>query len=314
MDDYLKNQTQQNLTKAQNVLVIVSKESEFDGLASGLTLYLSLKKLGKNASIFANAPTVGDAKTLYAVDKIGKAADKKNLVIIVDNAVKNVEKVTYFLEQDKLKIVIHSFPSSSGVAQDDITYEESLSKPDLIFTIGINSADELRNEITHEQIINPEAWIVSINRSIQSQKFAQVDINQPQAASISEITTSIFQTLSLPIDEDIAFNLYSGIFQSTKMFSPNFSKPSSLEAALYLIKFGAGKAGLANSNQKPTNLPKTTNDTGLNLPKDTKSFYDEAPDRQESPAQEVEAKEKSRQAWLKPPKIYRGSKSFDTES
>ena len=72
MDPSSKEKTLERLTKAQNVSIIVSDSSGFDGLASGLALYLSLTKLGKNIALYAKHPTVGDASKLYAVDKIGK--------------------------------------------------------------------------------------------------------------------------------------------------------------------------------------------------------------------------------------------------
>lgn len=325
MDDYLKGQTLEHLAKAQNVLIAVSQNIGFDGLAAGLALYLSVKKLGKNASILAKPPTVNDAKMLYGVDKIGKGGGEKNLVVVVDNAVKNVEKVTYFLDEHKLKIVIHSFPGSKGTAKEDISYEETASKQDLIFAVGFNSISELKNEVTHEQIINSDTWTVSISKNTMSQKFAQVSIHEHQAASISEITAILLQDLALPVDEDIAFNLYSGISHATQMFSPSYSRPSSFEAALWLVKFGAGKASLAGTARLPgfASPRGQAYDAGLDITKVTsvppeelakKTVLAEMIDRQETRIEEVEVKEKSREAWLKPPKIYRGSKSFDSES
>src|SRR4030043_865011 len=104
MDQVLKGKTLEILTKADAISINICSRSGFDGLASGTALFLSLVKLGKNVSLFAQEPTVNDACKLYGVDRIGKTQGKKDLVVVVDNAVKTVEKVTYFLEGDKLKI------------------------------------------------------------------------------------------------------------------------------------------------------------------------------------------------------------------
>src|SRR3989338_9364137 len=193
MDQNSKEKTLESLTKAEAVLVAVSENSGFDGLAAGLAICLSCQKLGKNVSIFAKSPKVSDAETLYGVDKIGKPAGKKNLVVVVENAVQNVDKVTYFLDGNKLKIVIHSFPGTTGVSQEQLKFEETLSKPDLIFSIGNKSLEDLTRLITHEQNIDSTVWIVNINREDVKQKFAQVDICNPQAASLSEITGLILR-------------------------------------------------------------------------------------------------------------------------
>ena len=125
MDQNSKEKTLENLTRAENILIAVSDNSDLDTLASGLALYLSCLKLGKNVSVLAKPPSVGQALMLYGVDKIGKATGKKNLVIVLDNAVKSVDKVTYFLDNDKLKIVVHHLPGSQGVIKEQISFEET---------------------------------------------------------------------------------------------------------------------------------------------------------------------------------------------
>ena len=305
MDQNSKEKTLESLTKAEAVLVAVSENSGFDGLAAGLAICLSCQKLGKNVSIFAKSPQVSDAKTLYGVDKIGKPAGKKNLVVVVENAVQNVDKVTYFLDGNKLKIVIHSFPGTTGVSQEQLKFEETLSKPDLIFSIGNKSLEDLTRLITHEQNIDSTVWIVNINREDVKQKFAQVDICNPQAASLSEITGLILQDLALPIDQDIAFNLFVGIVDATSNFSPAKSSPASFQTAAWLVKFGAGKASLANQ------LSKTFRNPSFVSQPSTSEFQ---PKAHIKPADFYKSFKDSEEDWLKPPKIYKGSKSFDSEN
>src|SRR3989344_7577678 len=204
MDDYLKEETQKNLARAQSILVAIAKEAGFDALASGLALFLCLKKLRKNVSIIGQDPSVSDAQKLYAVDKIRKRESNNNLVITVNNAIDKVDKVTHFLDGKTLKLVIHALAGSQGAQKEDIGFEYSSISPDFIFAIGYDSIDQLRKEIAHEQNINPNLWIVSINKDKLSQKFAQVTLNDPNVSSHCEITTSFIKILSLPIDEDIA--------------------------------------------------------------------------------------------------------------
>lgn len=309
MDDYLRKQTLEKLTKATNILIAASKNSAFDGLASALAIYLSCIKLGKNITIVAKPPTVDDAKKLYGVGKIGKDENEKNLVISIDNAIKNVDKVTYYLEGDKLKIIVHALPDSAGVSRDEIKFENFMSQYDLIFAIGYESSEQLKNEITHEQDFTPECWIISVNNNELSEKFAQVNVHEHGAASISEIAAILIQDLALPMDEDIAFNLYSGIAEATKMFSPAYAKISSFEAALRLIKFGAGKASLAAKSPTEVQLS-----NGIPQSKQNQQLKPTVMDKSETPPEEIETKRQTQESWLKPPKIYRGSKSFDSES
>ncbi|MEX2028780.1 MAG: hypothetical protein WD988_04760 [Candidatus Curtissbacteria bacterium] len=295
MDAESKQKTLDNLTKAEAILIVVSKNAGFDGLASGLALYLSCIKLGKNAQIMAPSPSIGDAQTLYGVDKIGRFEGGKNLVVVVNDAVDNVDKVTYSLEDTKLKIVVHPFPGAKGVTRQQISFEETPTRPNLIFAIGFKSQDELKQEIAHEQILDPNIWIININKQDVGQLFAQVNAFSDQAASICEVTAQIFQQLALPLDEDISFNLYAGIARATDYFSPSLVSPMSFESAAWLLKFGAGKASFAN-------------------PKVEKPGLDPEPNPFDQPAiEQVERKAGGQENWLKPPKVYKGSKSFDSE-
>lgn len=312
MDNDIKQQIQDRLASAQNILVVVSQKAGFDGIAAGLSLYLSIKKLSKNVSIVAKNPTVGDAQLLYGVDKIGKNDDKKDLVISVADAVKNVDKVTYFLEGDVLKIVVHAFPQSNGISTEEITFDKASTKGDILFSLGFSSLEQLRSELTREQDIDSNSWIVNLNNSTPIKKFAQLDLSDPNVSGISEITTSFFQLMALPVDEDIAFNLYSGVAAASQMFSPKLVTPATLQAAAWLLKFGAGKANLAQSaniqHEETANI--LSEQAQIQFPDQNQA----AVELQETSEEQIEREKQSQKEWLKPPKIYRGSKSFDIES
>ncbi len=303
MDNNLKQQAQDHLASAQSISIIVNPKTGFDGIAAGLSLYLSIKKLGKIVSIIAKNPTVGDARLLYGVDKIGKNDDKKDLVISIADAVKNVDKVTYFLEGDILKIVVHAFPQSEGISTEEITFDKTSTKTDLFFSIGYESLEDLRKDLAHEQDINSNVWIINLNNAIVEKKFAQLDLNDPNVSGISELTTSFFQLLALPLDEDIAFNLYSGVAAASQMFSPKIVTPNTLHAAAWLLKFGAGKASLAQSSSKHQ-------EPDISFPTQNQAVTE----IQETQEEQIEREKQAQKEWLKPPKIYRGSKSFDIES
>jgi len=249
MDPNSKQKTLDNLTKAETILISVSQNAGFDALSAGLALYLSCIKLGKNATIKAKTPSVGDAQKLYGVDKIGHFEGSKNLIVVVNDAIDNVDKVTYSLEETKLKIVVHPFPGAKNVTQDQISFEETPTKPNFIFALGYNTPEELKQEIAQEQNLDPEVWIINISKEDMGQIIAQVNIFNTQAVSLCEVAGLLFQDLALPLDEDIAYNLYQGITEATANFSPAKTSQLSLETASWLLKFGAGKASFARTTQ-----------------------------------------------------------------
>ena len=322
MDQQSKEKTLENLTKAENILIAVSDTTGVDGLASGLALYLAFQKLGKNTSIMAKSPSVGDAMMLYGVDAIGKLTGKTNLVVVVDNALDNVDKVTYFLEGDRLKILIHPLPGSKGISQDQLKFEQTVAKPGLIISIGFSSIEELIKVITQEQNIDSDVWIISISKEELSPKFAQANVFNPQSATLSEISTQFIQELALPVDEDIAYNLFAGISAGTNNFSPAKASTTSFQMAAWLIKFGAGKASLADESIRhsfsqlgsPQTAEPDLDQSFTQIPRITvPPAFDTTPFATK-PIEGVEPEKISEKDWLKPPKIYKGSKSFDREN
>lgn len=300
------------LARAEAIQVAVSEQSGLDGLAAGLALYLSCAKLGKNVAIAAKPPTVGQARELYGVDKIGQGAQSQNLVVVIDAAVENVDKVTYFLEGDKLKIVVHPFPGSKGVSRDQVNLEDTAFKADLVLAVGFETREQLTKMITHEQNLDPKISILAINKGELNQKFAQSSVIDPEASSLCEVASRALQDWALLIDEDIAYNLYIGIQQSSSGFLPGSTSPKTLEIAAWLLKTGAGRASLAGRESRRASFAQS--DSSRLQSRQVTDIVPPPPSFPDLTAIEsVEPEKIKEDDWLKPPKVYQGSKSFDKE-
>ncbi len=322
MDQNSKDQTLEGLTKSENILIVAARDLAFDGLASGLALYLSLAKLDKQVIILAPEPQVADAQKIYGVDHVGKTSGIKTPLIIVRNAPQTVDKVTYFLDGDTLKVVIHPLAQGSGVAKDQISLEYTNNQIELVFALGFASFEKLRSEITREYTIDSNTRIISIDKQEPSQKYAQSNFIDPNVTSVGEITAKLIQDLALPIDEDIAYNLYAAIREATGNFSPAKASTKTLEIASWLLKFGAGRASLAQGESGRARIAQKFDqnrheETSSALPPSqvpsASPLFDRIPT-----IEELEGKQEHTEVgsgdWLKPPKIYQGSKSFDREN
>lgn len=308
MDQDSKEKSLQRLAKSRHISIFCEVNSGLDGLAATLALYLSLKKLGKNITVFAKAPTVSDAQKLYGVDAVSQGTDKSdNLVIVIDDAIDNVDKVSYFLEKNQLKIIVHPLPESKGIDENKIAFEHTALKADLIFAVGFEDTDSLKQQITHEQLLDSDSSIVAISKNGLNLKIAQSTFANPDASGLSEITAGVIQELSLPIDEDISYNLYAGITDSTDHFSPSKASLSTFQVGAWLVKFGAGKASFAYSKlQEPKDLI-IDPPPPIQFEEQTQTFPETAPE-------EIEIEKVPPEAdWFKPPKVYKGSKSVDTK-
>lgn len=350
MEPNLKQTTLDNLTKAQSVMIVASETSGTSGLAAALALYLACQKLGKSTSIVAKSPTVGEAQKLYGVGNIGKTQGSQNLVVIVKNAVETVDRVSHYLDGDQLKLILHAFPGTSGPQQQDVTFSQEILESDVIFAIGFESEEALKQYITHVQNISPNSWLININTRDTGQIFAQVNVFDENASGLGEIAAQLISDLALPVDEDIAFNLYQGISQDTNNFNAGSIGSRTFEIASWLVKFGAGHASFAGGKKHaqqqyipqmpaPEDFPQAVNFQSqdpfqtMNFPSPS-SMQQPMPPAQpiqnpaqtapqsgsdilETPLQQVEREKHvagdADDDWLNPPKIYHGSKSFDTK-
>ena len=313
------------LTKSEQPLIVVSPRGTFDDLSAALALYLSVKNLGKKPSIYANVPTVDEARRLYGVGEIGSVKNQKNLVITVQNAVKSVDKVSYFLDSEsRLNITIHALPGGPGVSKEDISFDNLPALADIVFAIGFESKMELEQIITPEQLNNPNVLTISINRLPVSQKVAQIDLVDNESMSMCETVTDMIQKLALSVNEDIAYNLFAGISFASGNFSPAKSTQKTFQLAGWLVRFGAGKSSMAaplSNDQRfhktPTFAPQGTSSQSVTA----KSVMDHVSSQRNFPSQVQDTASnlpqqtsQSNKDWLRPPKIYKGSKSFDRES
>lgn len=322
MDTSLKEQAKTKVVQAQNITIAVSQDSKLDGLASGLALMLALKKQNKSVTIIARVPTVSDARLLYGVGDIGKSSNSSNLEIDIKNAVENVDKVTYNLEQDTLKIIVHALPASVGVSPADVSFTQVGGNPDLIIAIGYNDTQLLNTDIAHRSQIDSSTFLISISKVRPDKKFAQIEILDTKSPSISETVTGFSQLLALPIDTDIAFNLYTGIASATRMFSPSIARAETLSTAAWLLEVGAGNAGLAQresarnieQSQPHDNPPKAPVPVPINDKENNQVIGQPMSEIMTTPLEQVEREKHDQNDWLKPPKIYHGSKSFDIET
>src|SRR5207244_812005 len=122
--------------------------------------------------------------------------------------------------------------------------------------------------------------------------------------SISEIAAILFQEMALPLDEDVAYNLYTGIASATNNYSPQKVSYLSLQSAQWLIKFNPGKANLAQSTGQSQSQSQSQSQLSTAANRPSVQDIEYKPDYA-SGLNQVEP-EKTKKDWLKPPKIYKG--------
>ncbi|HEY5600921.1 MAG TPA: hypothetical protein VIK81_02420 [Patescibacteria group bacterium] len=249
-----KNRIKQIVDQSKNILVALPSNPNTDLTASALALYLSL---GKNKSITVASPTlpVVEHSTLVGVDQIIQELGPRKFIITLSDVLGSVDKVTHYLEDDKLNVVVHPLPNSKGFSADQVQFSQTEPDFDLILTIGVSNLNQLEKLYTQEQSLYSNKTIISILAGNQDQDFATVSLANPNAGSNSEITALFLKELGLPFDEDIAANLYQGLEFATSHFNIERTTTETFEAAALCVKFKPRVSGQVRQREVPRQSP-----------------------------------------------------------
>lgn len=261
---------QESLSTAQSIFIALPKNPNYDRVAAGLALYLALKKTGKQVFIASPQEMTVEFSSLVGVDKIKTKPEGRNLTISFDYLEDSIEKVSYNIEGDKFNLVIQPKEGFPPLSSDKVKYSYSGGQADLVFTIGIRAIEDLGDFYKDNQRLFEKVKII--------------DINIEEEASISEKITKLIADLRLPVDGDIASNLFYGIERATGNFSSPKTNAGTFEAAAFCLKAGARKITKKFPGPKKPR-PKVT---------------------LEPMPTEISAQEKPSPDWLEP-KIYKGN-------
>lgn len=225
------SQLQQTLTTAQTIFIIFPQKLNQDEVAAGLSLFLSLKKAGKQASVFCSRQMTVEFSSLIGVDRVKNKLEGKNLIISFDYIEDSIEKVSYNIENNKFNLVVQPKEGYPPLSTDKIRYSYSGGNVDLFLLIGTSSFQDLGDIYFENKSAFEQGKVFSLNTT---------DLN---AVSHSEIVANLLAYLKLPIDEDIASNLLVGIEMATASFSSPKTGPATFEAAAFCLKAGGRRPG-----------------------------------------------------------------------
>lgn len=240
---------QQNLAEAKNVLILVAANPNLDSLGAGLALYLSFKKQGKNVGIGCPTPMTVAFNRLIGVNKVTDKIGSRNLIISFDYIKDSIEKVSYNIENDKFNLVVEPKPNYPPLDSDKVSYSHTGAEADIVFIVGATKLEDLEKLYFGDKKIFTDKLTVNIDYKRHNTRFGQVNLHNPQTASCSEIVAGLIKSLNLPVDQDIATNLYAGIKTNTTNFQTVNTNASTFEAAAWCIKNGARKNQVASVGQ-----------------------------------------------------------------
>lgn len=279
------------LREAKNILIVVKSTEDFDYVASGIALYLSLLQRGKQVQIASPDKITVAQSDLIGIDKITNDLGKggRNLVISFPYVEGAVEKVSYTIENNRFNLVIEPKTEAELLNKDQVEFTrsgEGAISFDLILAVGIASYEELgKFNATHKKLFAQKTTVVINNRQDTQNEFGKLHIVNPSSVSVSEIVAILLSRMNYPMDTDICNNLLKGIKEKTNNFSQGATADTFEAAAACMRKSSAVSA------EEPRFNPAFDRNTQPFMP-------------QQNPVSQFNDSQKAPPDWLKP-KIFR---------
>ena len=234
--------TDQNFNNVQNLIssnsrfsVLIAEPTE-DMLAAGLSLALSLQSAGKEVSVFSSRQPQPEIVGIIGVEKIQTELTEKDMVIAFNYPLEKIDKVSSSEDNNRLNLMVKIKPEGDPIRKDQIEIVPPQKPAQAGFVIGdetfISGAD---------QLLSSGSW-VRVASDGQQKPWAAVNFSSRES-SCSELVARMIQSIGLPMDRDIAKNLFLGIKKATSSFEM-VNSYHAFEVAALCFKVFQNKASL----------------------------------------------------------------------
>ncbi len=314
----MENSFKSLIDKSKSILILLPTKPYFDQVASGLSLYLSLRDK-KDVAIYSPASMTVEFNRLIGVNKISSELGNKNLVIrFIDYKATDIERVSYDIENSQFKLTVIPKQRIIPPSKDQIELSYSGVSVDTVIIIG--GANESHfPALSGKDLVGANIVHVGIRDISLASGKNYISFSRP-ASSISEIVADLIKESGGILDQDVATNLLMGIELATNNFSDATVSADTFLILSALMQSGGKRLGSQASVQRndfpvgaiPGSLPKVNVN---NQPNTNQTNNDNRPQFIKKPEnivslpteQKLEDEDKNPPTdWLKP-KIFKGT-------
>lgn len=281
-----------------NTLAVATRNNPtVDEMGAALSLYLSLKNLGKNITIATPSEPLVEVSSLVGVDEIKTSfgGQDGDLVVSFPYREGEIDKVTYTTEDNYLNIVVKAGEKGLNFSESDVRFSRGGGAPEVLFIVGSPRVSDLGKLFDLEAL--KDTVVINIDNKSENQGFGDIVMVSAKLSSVSEAVANLIFSLGFNMDLDIAQNLMLGIATATANFTDENTSPLAFEMAGVLMRQGALRPSVHSPRRK----------MGLSFEE-----KEEKPlERPEVLDKKFEKKKTSTppEDWLEP-KIYKGSTNF----
>ena len=240
-----RQQIVEKIKNSTNILVTVSSNPSVDELSAALGLTSMLNGLKKHATAVVSGDIPPAITFLEPSNIFENSVDSlRDFIIALDK--EKADHLRYKVEGDVVKIFIT--PYRTTITQDDLDFSQGDYNVELVLALGVSDQDNLDKALAAHGKILHDATVATLSCGDNSSDLGQIDWNEPNASSISEMLVSVSEALKGDdpvIDEQIATAFLTGIVSATDRFSNNRTSSKVMTMAAQLMAAGANQQLIA---------------------------------------------------------------------
>ncbi|NCU41975.1 MAG: hypothetical protein EOM19_04645 [Candidatus Moranbacteria bacterium] len=223
-------------------LIILPENPSGEVLSAGYALSLALEMQKKEATlVFSQTFSPPQDFTFLPKPKEIRQdlSGVRDFVIIFNTSHNSIENVR--TEKGEKDFRIYITPKKSSIDPRDFSFIPAETKYDCAFILGAKDKESLGSTYEENPDIFFEIPLINIDCQSNNERFAQTNIVDVTASSVSEIITGLFleKEKEKYISEKIAQCLLAGIIIGTDSFQSAKTKPKSFQYSASLIDLGA---------------------------------------------------------------------------
>lgn len=231
---------QEKIKQIKSFLILLPINPTFDKVAAGLALFLSLKKEKKEVTIACPTQMLAGFNHLIGIDKVLNKIGNRNLIISFDYVKDAIEKVSYNVEDNQLNLVIEPKEDAPTLDPKKVSYSYSGSNAETFFLIGVPRLEDLGAFYEDLRKLFQNKVMIDIDNHQNKVPLTETSFIDPNASSCSELMVAFLKKHQLPVDQDIATNIFLGLENSTQGFRSRV-RAETFETAAWCLKQGARK-------------------------------------------------------------------------
>lgn len=242
------------IKKATNVLILPSSPIDGDSVGSALALYLTLKKLGKKATVVAEEAIPSSYNFLPEIAAISREMNLvRDFVVTLDCRGGELPNVRHEIQGDKINIIVT--PKKGSFNREQVSFSQSGSQYDCVIVVDaadLSQLGKLYDDFTELFHLAP---VINIDHHTSNMAFGKINLVDIMAPSTTTIVFPLIEELGKGlVDADIATLLLAGLITDTGSFQNPNTTPDAFSVAAKLISYGARQQEIIRNIYKTKKL------------------------------------------------------------